>query len=57
MGWFGECFGDLPDPRRGNAQRHDLLDLVTIALSATLCGAGSCVEFELFAGSKGGVPA
>src|SRR5829696_2852022 len=49
MGLFLDCFGELPDPRRGNARRHDLLELLTIALSATLCGAASCVDFELFA--------
>lgn len=52
MSLFLECFGDLPDPRRGNARRHDLLELLTIALAATLCGAESCVDFELFARSK-----
>ena len=30
---------DLPDPRTGNAQRHNLLDVLTIALTATICGA------------------
>jgi len=40
MGLFLDCFSDLPDPRHGNARRHDLLELLTIALSATLCGAG-----------------
>lgn len=52
MGLFLDCFGDLPDPRCGNARRHDLLELLTIALAATLCGAESCVDFELFARSK-----
>jgi predicted transposase YbfD/YdcC len=52
MGLFLDCFGDLPDPRSGNAQRHDLLELLTIALAASLCGAESCVDFELFARSK-----
>jgi predicted transposase YbfD/YdcC len=52
MGLFMDCFGDLSDPRHGNAQRHDLLELLTIALAATLCGAESCVDFELFARSK-----
>lgn len=52
MGLFLDCFGELPDPRRGNARRHDLLELLTIALSATLCGAASCVDFELCARSK-----
>ncbi len=45
--WTG--FADLPDPRRGNAQRHRLLDVLTIALTATICGAESCVDFADFA--------
>lgn len=39
----------LPDPRTGNAQRHKLLDILTIALTATICGAESCVDFTDFA--------
>ena len=42
-------FSDLPDPRTGNAQRHNLLDVLTIALTATICGAESCVDFADFA--------
>jgi predicted transposase YbfD/YdcC len=42
-------FADLPDPRTGNAQRHNLLDVLTIALTATICGAESCVDFADFA--------
>jgi predicted transposase YbfD/YdcC len=42
-------FADLPDPRTGNAQRHRLLDVLTIALTATICGAESCVDFADFA--------
>ena len=42
-------FADLPDPRTGNAQRHNLLDLLTIALTATICGAETCVDFADFA--------
>ena len=42
-------FAALPDPRTGNAQRHNLLDLLTIALTATICGAESCVDFADFA--------
>jgi hypothetical protein len=42
-------FADLPDPRSGNAQRHQLLDVLTIALTATICGAESCVDFADFA--------
>ena len=40
---------EMPDPRRGNAQRHDLLDILTIALVASVCGAESCVDFADFA--------
>lgn len=42
-------FRDMPDPRRGNAQRHALLDILTIALVASICGAESCVDFAEFA--------
>ena len=34
-------FAELPDPRTGNAQRHNLLDVLTIALNAVICGAES----------------
>lgn len=37
----------LKDPRADNT-RHDLVDIVIIALAATLSGARSCTEFEFF---------
>jgi len=46
------CFGDLVDPRTGNAQRHDLCEILLIALAATLCGAESCVDMALFGRAK-----
>ena len=42
-------FREIADPRSGNAQRHDLLDILTIALVASVCGAESCVDFAEFA--------
>ncbi len=42
----------VPDPRTGNATRHDLLDVLTIALVASICGGKSCVEFADFAGDR-----
>jgi hypothetical protein len=36
---------DLPDPRNGNARRHNLLDVLTIALTASIFGVESCVDF------------
>lgn len=37
----------IPDPRAANA-RHDLVELIFIALAAVLCGAKSCAEMALF---------
>ena len=48
MGWLGECFALLPDPRTGNATRHNLLEVLTIALVGSVCGAESCVDFADF---------
>lgn len=45
-------FRDMPDPRSGNAQRHELLDLLAIALVASVCGAESCVDFAEFAADR-----
>ena len=45
---------DLPDPRTGPAVRHELLDVVTIAVLAVLCGANTWVAVELFGTSKEG---
>jgi predicted transposase YbfD/YdcC len=45
-------FAALPDPRSGPALRHELLDIVTIAILAVLCGADSWVDVELYGRSK-----
>lgn len=52
MGWFEACFAALPDPRTGNAVRHELLEVLTIALTAAICGAESCVDFADFAADR-----
>ena len=49
---FRACFADLADPRTGNAQRHDLLEVLLIALCATLSGAETCVDMALFGEAK-----
>ncbi len=51
MDTFHECFGDLVDPRADNA-RHELVEIVFIALLATLCGATSCSDMEEFGLAK-----
>lgn len=49
MSWFDAAFEALPDPRTGNAKRHDLLEVLAIALTATVCGAETCSDFADFA--------
>jgi predicted transposase YbfD/YdcC len=49
---FRACFTELADPRSGNAQRHELDEIIMIALMSTLCGAETCVDMALFGRSK-----
>lgn len=49
---FRACFGNLVDPRTGNARRHDLLEILLIALAATLSGAETCVDMAVFGRAK-----
>lgn len=46
-----EYFGAVADPRAGNA-RHDFLEVIFVALAASLCGAEDCTEMALFARAK-----
>jgi predicted transposase YbfD/YdcC len=48
---FNKIFRDLPDPRAPNAV-HELLDILVIALAATLCGATGATDMELFGEAK-----
>ena len=52
MSLFAAAFADVPDPRTGNAKRHDLLEILTIALTASVCGAESCSDFADFAADR-----
>ena len=54
MHGFRKAFRSLPDPRAENA-RHDLLEILFIALAAVLCGAVSCSDMEEFGQSKEGM--
>ena len=45
-------FADLTDPRIDRTKRHALLDILTIALCAVICGADSWVEVERFGRAK-----
>jgi predicted transposase YbfD/YdcC len=48
---FRNVFRGLPDPRAANAL-HDLLDIIVVALAATLCGAQGATDMALFARAK-----
>src|SRR5438270_2275232 len=52
MNGFAAVFSALSDPRRPNARQHKLLDILTIAFCACLCGAESCVDMAEFAEAK-----
>src|ERR1039458_9802604 len=41
MDGFRDCFSGVEDPRTGNARRHDLQELLLIALCTVLCGGES----------------
>ncbi len=45
-------FAELEDPRVERTRRHELLDIITIALCAVICGADSWVEIETFGHAK-----
>ena len=51
MRGFISIFEDVEDPRAGNA-RHDLLELLFIALASVLCGAESCADMADFGAAK-----
>ncbi len=48
---FAACFAALEDPREDNA-RHDLQEILLIALCAMLCGAEDCSDMALFGRAK-----
>jgi predicted transposase YbfD/YdcC len=48
---FQSIFRDVPDPRADNA-RHNLVDILVIALAAVLCGAESCADMAEFGEAK-----
>ena len=48
---FSGYFSEVSDPRASNA-RHDLLEVIFVALAAVLCGAEDCTDMALFARSK-----
>ena len=52
MEGFSACFEGLEDPRTGNAGRHDLLEILIIALCTVLSGGQTAVDMAEFAQDK-----
>jgi predicted transposase YbfD/YdcC len=51
---FTRVFQELPDPRAENA-RHDLTEILVIAVAAVLCGAEGCADMADFGEAKEGL--
>ena len=51
-GFIVDHFEALDDPRIEHCKRHQLLDIIAIAICAVICGAESWVHVELFGKSK-----
>ena len=47
-----EHFSNISDPRIDRTKRHKLIDILVIAICATICGADGWEEFELFGQAK-----
>lgn len=47
-----DAFATLVDPRVERTKRHQLLDIITIALCGVICGADGWVEIEAFGKAK-----
>ncbi|PID63439.1 MAG: hypothetical protein CR974_01990 [Gammaproteobacteria bacterium] len=47
-----EIFGEISDPRQEGKVKHNLVELLIVAVVAVLCGADNFVEIELWAKSR-----
>lgn len=51
-GRIKEHFAKVPDPRINRTKKHNLLDIIIMAICAVICGADSWVEIAIFGKSK-----
>lgn len=49
---FSHIFEGVEEPRRSNATRHDLHEMLMIGLLSTLCGGEGCCDMALFGREK-----
>lgn len=47
-----EHFGKVIDPRKERTKEHKLIDIISIAICAVICGAEGWVDIELYGNSK-----
>lgn len=52
VGSISKHFGELQDPRTGNAKAHIFLEILIIAICAVICGADGWSDVELFGKNK-----
>src|SRR5712671_6657179 len=52
MDGFDTCFAELSDPRSVGPKRHDLLEILMIALCTVLSGGQTAVDMAVFAEAK-----
>ena len=52
VGTLSESFSGIDDPRPDRGKRHDLMDIISIAICAVICGAEGWADIELFAKCK-----
>ena len=52
VGNISKYFGELQDPRTGNAKAHIFLEILIIAICAVICGADGWSDVELFGKNK-----
>jgi len=49
---IADYFGEIEDPRDYRAKKHELIDIITIALCAVICGADSWTDIENYGKAK-----
>ena len=49
---LAEAFSVITDPRVAKRSTHDLVEMLVVAACATLCGADSFVDIELWANER-----
>ncbi|MCY4237895.1 MAG: transposase family protein [Rhodospirillaceae bacterium] len=49
---FGRSLDGVEDPHTSNTTRHDLHEMLMIALLCMICGSQTCTDMELFVRSK-----